>query len=70
MRRVYEDEINSVGDWNTPPFADVCPSDPLERAKWGWKQDEHGRWYRELAEGQDLWDLPPETPGKPKTHKS
>ena len=57
-RRFYDG--SSVGDWNVPPFAVVCPSDPAERAKWGWKQDEQGRWYRELAEGQEVPDLPAE----------
>ena len=56
MRRVYDGNI--LVDWDVPPDAAVCPPDEDARRKWGWQQDDQGRWYRLLASGQGLQDPP------------
>ena len=62
-RRVYDGTI--LADWDISPYAGVCPSDEAERAKWGWKRDAAGRWFRELAPGQRLQDPPKKSVQRP-----
>src|SRR5207247_1146748 len=64
MRRVYDGNI--LVDWDAPPDAVVCPSGQKARRKWGWQQDERGRWYRLLEPGRRLQDPPSRHP-KPRT---
>jgi len=59
MERVYE--TTTLADWVGDPDALMCPRDPALRDKWGWKEDEHGKWYRQLADGQQM-NTPPQSP--------
>ena len=52
MRRIYDGNV--LVDWDVPPDAAACPPDETARRKWGWQQDEQGRWYRLWAPGQRL----------------
>jgi hypothetical protein len=54
--RIYDGSV--LAGWETPTAAGVCPDDPAERARWGWRQDDEGRWYREVPAGAD-WTKPP-----------
>jgi hypothetical protein len=53
---MYEGSACVDGDFDA--FALVAPDDPGQRAKWGWKQDERGRGYRDIEEGKSVAEPP------------
>lgn len=59
-QRVYEGDVSADGDFDMAAI--IAFPDPASRAKWGWRQDESGRWYREVQEGKSVFDVP--TPSK------
>ncbi len=58
-KRIYEKSKLLLPD-NTPRWTIVRPANPIEQDLWGWKQDEVGRWYRDIPDGKDVFDLPPD----------
>ena len=56
MERIYDGQV--LVDWGVDPWAATCPTDSLLRQKWGWQQDHDGRWYRDLAPGQEIGQTP------------
>jgi hypothetical protein len=56
VRRIYEGDVSADGEFDMEAI--IAFPDPASQAKWGWKQDGSGRWYREVPEGKSVFEEP------------